>query len=275
MMITSLVFSFARAEENENERLDYGDQPIVDSDLDGLTNQAEIQIYGTDYKSVDTDSDGLMDGVEVVNGTSPLDVADPEFLPVLNVQETPWAWYIGRASGIIGFVFLWITIFLGLAIRNPLLKKIVEPIYSFDFHCFIAAVAVFWALVHGTSFLFDAMLGFGMKDILIPFFNQAEIVHSNPLALGIMAFWMMMVMTITSYLRNHMSHWLWRVLHFLNPLAFIFVVVHGYVIGTDMKNTYISSTFLFSSFLLALIYLLSLVFMVINKIRQRQFNESE
>jgi predicted ferric reductase len=274
MAIASLIFSFARAEENENKKLDYGDQPIVDSDLDGLTNQAEIQVYGTDYKNADTDSDGLMDGIEVVNGTSPLDVVDPEFLPASLVQETPWAWYIGRASGIIGFVFLWITIFLGLAIRNPLLKKIVEPIYSFDFHCFTAAIAVFWSLVHGTSFLLDHIMVFGIADIAIPYFYNSTLVNTNYMALGIMAFYIMVIMTGTSYLRRHMSHWLWRALHFLNPLAFIFVVIHGYNIGTDMKNIYIGGVFLFSSAILALIYFSSLVFMLVNRIKQKQFKGS-
>ena len=258
----------------QETKIDYSNEVIVDSDLDGLTDQGEIQIYGTDYKNADSDGDALMDGVEVVNGTSPLDGTDPEFLLASIAQETPWAWYIARAAGILSFIFLWLTIFLGLSIRNPWLKKIIAPIYSFDFHCFTAALAVFWSLVHGTGLLFDTMLGFGVKDVFIPFFSQTTLIDTRPLALGIVAFWMMVVMTITSYLRGHMSHWLWRVLHFMNPLAFIFIVIHGYGIGTDMKNVYIGSAFLISSAILALIYFSSLVFMIVNKIRQKQLKGS-
>jgi predicted ferric reductase len=178
----------------------------------------------------------------------------------MDINATPWPWYIARAAGLIGFVFLWLTIFLGLAIRNPLLKKIVQPIYSFDFHCFTAAMAVFLALVHGTALLFDSSIGFGIKDVTVPFYNNSEFLNTNYLALGIIAFYAMLIMTITSYLRAHISHWFWRVLHFLNPLAFIFVVFHGINNGTDMHNVYVRDIFMGSSFLLVIIYLSSLIF---------------
>jgi len=272
-----LSFSFARAAENEiNKKVNYKSEVIVDSDLDGLTDKGEQQIYNTNPANIDSDGDSFLDGAEVLNGTDPLNAKDypghraADIAQITEVmsQEVPWAWYISRASGIIGFIFLWLTIFLGLSIRNPLLKRFIEPIYSFDFHCFTAAVAVFWSLIHGTSFLFDSMMGFGIKDVAVPFHANSPYVHNNPLALGIMAFWMMVVMTITSYLRRHMNHWLWRALHFMNPLAFIFVVVHGYVIGTDMKNPYVAGAYMWSSAFLAFIYLSMLIFGIINKLRR-------
>lgn len=277
IIIATFGIFFSPVVMAQEKEVDYKGEVIVDSDLDGLTDKGEQQIFNTNPSKQDSDDDGYLDGVEVLSETKPMDADDYPTHRVENVidmqsvqAETPWAWYIARAAGILGFIFLWLTIFLGLAIRNPWLKKIIAPIYSFDFHSFMAALAVFWSLVHGIGLLFDPVIGFGVKDIFIPFFNRTEIVHSNPLALGIMAFWMLVVMTITSYLRSHMSHWLWRALHFLNPLAFIFVVIHGYNIGTDIKNIYIGGVFLFSSAILALIYFSNLASMIIDKIRQRQ-----
>lgn len=264
------------------QKVNYHGQVIVDSDLDGLTDQGELQIYHTDPGKPDSDGDGYLDGAEILAGTNSNDPKDyPGYFNIKDMTDpilqnlnaaTPWAWYVGRAAGMIGFIFLWITVFLGLSIRNPILKKIVAPIYSFDFHCFAAAASIFWSLVHGTAFLFDGTLGFDLKDIAVPFYSKTIAVDPNFLGLGILAFYAMVIMTITSYLRQHLNHWLWRVLHFLNPLAFIFVVAHGYVNGTDMKNFYVGSAFLFSSFLLVLIYLSSLVAILINKIRQRNNN---
>jgi len=256
-------------------KVEYKEGIVVDSDLDGLTDEGEKQIYGTDPRKADSDADGYLDGAEILSGTDPgeessypgkLDISE---INSLMEKETPWAWYVSRASGLIAFVFLWLTIFLGLAIRNPLLKRIIEPIYSFDFHAFTAVVAVFWALIHGTSLLFDKFIGFGAKDVAIPYFSQVTFVNTNYLALGIMAFYAMVIMTITSYLRSHMNFWVWRVLHFMNPVAFIFVVIHGYSIGTDMENDYVANTYLYSSTLLVLLYLSSLIFMIISKIRNK------
>ncbi|MDZ4385009.1 MAG: ferric reductase-like transmembrane domain-containing protein, partial [Candidatus Moranbacteria bacterium] len=249
LMVILIFFLFAKIALAQEGQVDYKGEVIVDSDLDGLTDKGEEQIYSTNPGNPDSDGDGYLDGAEILSGADPTSVGSyPGKIDIAQAvavvsDKTPWVWYIVRASGLLGFIFLWLTIFLGLAIRNPLLKKIIDPFYSLDLHCFTAAVAIFWVLVHATSLLFDPMIGFGIKDISIPYFSQSAAVDTNYMALGIMAFYMMAIMTVTSYLRRHISHRLWRVLHFLNPLAFIFVVSHGYHNGTDMENVYIAGAY--------------------------------
>jgi len=48
-----------------------------DLDGDGITNEDEENIYGTDPQNPDTDGDGINDGVEIANGSDPLDPCDP------------------------------------------------------------------------------------------------------------------------------------------------------------------------------------------------------
>lgn len=86
------------------------------------------------------------------------------------------------------------------------------------------------------------------------------------MALGIMAFYAMVILAVTSYLRNHLKHWLWRAIHFLNPLAFLFVVIHGFFIGTDVKSTVAASIYLFSAFILAAIYAVNLISAISKKV---------
>lgn len=267
LTVASIFFFAPKTFAQEQPAVNYNGAVIIDSDLDGLTDKGEQDVYGTDPKNPDTDADGIMDSTEVIKGTDPLDANDPAVAMEALDRETPWAWYVVRAAGLMGFFFLWMTIFLGLAIRNPLLKKIIAPVYSFDFHCFLAAATVFWALVHGTSLLFDHAFSFGIKDVIVPFFSKITVINTNYLALGIMAFYVLVIMTITSYLRRHIKHWLWRVLHFLNPLAFLFVVVHGYMNGTDIKNVYIGYAYLIASGFLVLIYLSSLGAVIWNKFK--------
>jgi len=48
-----------------------------DLDGDGITNDDEVNIYGTDPNNPDTDGDGINDGDEINNGSDPLDPCDP------------------------------------------------------------------------------------------------------------------------------------------------------------------------------------------------------
>ncbi|MEN1727169.1 MAG: ASPIC/UnbV domain-containing protein, partial [Pseudomonadota bacterium] len=47
-----------------------------DSDGDGLTDEAEVNVYGTDPANPDTDGGGVLDGQEVARNTDPLNAAD-------------------------------------------------------------------------------------------------------------------------------------------------------------------------------------------------------
>jgi len=47
--------------------------PAGDEDGDGLDNEAEVEMYGTNPFAADTDEDGLEDGDEVAEGTDPND----------------------------------------------------------------------------------------------------------------------------------------------------------------------------------------------------------
>lgn len=281
LLVGSLLFAavalpvFA-ADETVPAKVDYQGGPAVDVDLDGLTDKGEERVYGTDPQRADTDLDGFNDGIEAVGGTSPNESNEPldwnmiERIYGKGLQaETPWAWYLARMAGFLGFGFLWLTIFLGLSIRNPLLKKLVEPIYSFDFHCFLASSAVFWGLLHGLSLLLDHKFKFTFADIFVPLHFTGKLVDTTFLSLGIIALYIMIVLTFSSYLKQKISQRVWRWTHFLNPLALIFVAVHGVQIGTDLKIEWIRQAFLASVWLLVLLYLSSLLFMVIGKIKQR------
>lgn len=267
------------AEEREEKKVNYQEEIIVDSDFDGLTDQGEKQLYGTDPIMPDTDIDGFYDGTEIIRASDPLDPTDPVNLKEaqlirdsLERTEAPWAWYLTRSAGLLAYFFLWLTVFFGLAIRNDWLKKLVQPIYSFGFHCFLGASSLFWAFIHGTAILFDRYLGMKWKDILIPYhFNYLNFRADSVdlLAFGIVAFYLMVVLVATSYLRQFLSQRVWRILHFVNPLAFILVVLHGLYLGTDLKDYGPQKTFLLLALFLVLVYFSNLAFLIRNKLKAK------
>lgn len=260
-------FNFAKAQEEKI--VDYKGEIIVDNDLDGLTDQGEIQIYGTDPKNPDSDGDGFLDGAETIAKSDPLDNTSPraketiEKIYTSEQGETPWAWYLTRASALIGFVLLWFSFFLGLSIRVPFLNKIIKPIYSFNIHCWISLQATAFAFFHGFILLWDKYMAFKVANVFIPFYpiveGQMKGINPKILALGILSFYIMLVLVLTSYFRKYINAFLWRLLHFLNIGLFVIVFVHALYLGTDLKSGPLRTAFIIANLLILVLLIINLL----------------
>lgn len=178
----------------------------------------------------------------------------------MSANEIPWAWYLTRSAGIAGFLLLYSVMFLGLAIRTPFLKKIIQPCYSYSVHCWLSLQALFFVFIHGIALLFDNFFGFSLGDIFVPWVFKSESLNTNFLALGIIGFYLMIILTVSSYARRLIGQKAWRFIHFLNILLYVFVVVHAYFLGTDLKNPTIREIFIWVNAFLVFLMLNSLAF---------------
>jgi DMSO/TMAO reductase YedYZ heme-binding membrane subunit len=270
------AFGFAQIPTSNAQQastVNYDGQDPIDTDLDGLTNQGETQIYNTSPDKEDSDDDGYTDAVEVLNNSNPSDgESDP--LSVLNSlsnlkDETSWPWYISRASGLVAFLLLYVSIFLALTLRVPFLRKYFEPMYALNAHGWIALQATVIALVHGLVLIFDKFLGFSVFDVLIPFKSNYE---TSMVTLGILSFYLMAILVATSYGRKYMSQKFWRVVHFSNIILYVIVVIHAFYLGTDMKNDIVRNVFILANAFLVLIMLINMFLRIKEKIARRNAN---
>lgn len=250
--------------------VEYGDGVILDSDLDGLTDKGEEQLFHTNPQSPDTDGDGWLDGAEVVGGSDPNDSASPNVPQDLlqSVQSVsdpyPVAWYVSRASGGLAFLFLWVSMFLGLSIRNPWIRSWVEPMYKLEMHKFTALLAIFWTMLHAGSLLFDSYTGFTFRDISVPFISDSASVSSPVMASGIIGFYLIFIVTISAYLRTKMPYPIFRFIHFLNIAIFALVFFHGLFLGTDMRVPTVFWTFVTANGILLLLYVTTIPSIIAN-----------
>jgi methionine sulfoxide reductase heme-binding subunit len=185
---------------------------------------------------------------------------------MLNGNEIPWAWYISRSSALVGFLLLYISIFLGLSIRTPLLKKIISPVYSANVHCWISLQALFFAFVHGVALLFDKFINFSLAEIFIPFASSYE---PTLVALGILGFYLMLILVVTSYSKNFISEKLWRAVHFSNILLYIIVIIHAIKLGTDMKVPVVLNIFIWANAFLFFLILVNIISRLIDAYKRK------
>ena len=69
--------------------------------------------------------------------------------------EIPWDWYIVRASALIGFLLLYISVFVGTVSCLPGIRKYFLRLRSLNFHCWISLQALIFALIHGDRSAFS------------------------------------------------------------------------------------------------------------------------
>ncbi len=231
---------------------------LKDVDVDGLTDEAENTIYHTDPALPDTDGDGTSDGQEVLDGTDPLD-AGSSILESVSKQDPgllgnsdKFAWYFGRATGILAFILLTGVVVFGLVISSRAFNKMIPGALSYETHRFISFLALGTVILHFSSFFFDAFMKMKIFEALIPFVLSRTFPTTlgfdmrTSVALGIIAFYGMLILIFTSEFRAKMSPKVWRAIHYISAGTYFLFILHGFMTGTDsntwwMRSLYISS----------------------------------
>lgn len=261
------------AQENDLVlEVNYGDAPIIDSDLDGLTDQGEEQIYHTNPMLPDTDSDGFFDGVEVIMGTDPLTSTYDENIENAMPDDRPFAWYISRITGLIAYALLWVVLVFGFSFRTPFLKKFVAPAYKLDLHIYLSILTFCFVIAHAFVLLFDHLADMSLSDILIPFHVSTPFIDPAGLAGGIIAFYILIILIFTSIFRRYLPHSLWRGLHFFHGLVYLLVVLHAFEMGTDLASGWPRTIFLISVAIMVILYPIGLFYTIrdILKLRRKK-----
>jgi len=260
LLVLGIFFAFDQITAQDNI-LDYREEIILDSDLDGLTDLGEKQIFKTDPLNPDSDNDGFYDGAEILGESDPLNNLSPAAIKTVSENttvvenETSWAWYVARVTGLLSFLLLYIVMFLGLSIRTPWLNKLVKPIYSLNIHAWLSVQAIVLVFMHGGALLFDKYLQFSWSDILVPFFNKT---YMPELAFGIIAAYLMLILIISSYLRKFINYKVWRISHFLNIPLYGMAVYHGLYLGTDLASGWAREFYIYANVFLAIIIVVNI-----------------
>jgi predicted ferric reductase len=104
-----------------------------------------------------------------------------------------------------------------------------------DLHRFVGGAAVVFTGIHIASLMLDSYIEFGVREILVPFTSSYR---PAAVAWGIVAFYVLLAVEITSLLRKRLSKRVWRATHYLSFPLFIVGTAHGVTAGTD-KDTFL------------------------------------
>lgn len=233
-----------------------------DSDYDGLTDQAENNVYHTDPFKADTDGDGYLDSAEVLAGNNPLNSRDPADSLIIPGTPTPpvvtktissLPWYVARAAGTVSYVLMFLVVIIGTGLTTSYTYKLTNPTKAWIIHKYLSLALGITLIVHIASLLFDKFINLRIAEVLIPFYS---IYNTTFLSLGIFAFYLLVIIIFSSLFFRLKSPRIWRLIHYSVYLLFILSFLHGVLMGTDTKTLVMKLTYWITgiSFLLLLIY---------------------
>ncbi len=174
----------------------------------------------------------------VLAGTLTVVVGLPVMLPGLIDSlfgPAPKAfWYLARVSGIISYILIWFSVVMGLLVTNKFARVWPGGPLAVELHQFTSLLGLAFALFHGIVLLGDQYINFTPLQLLIPFGS----VNYRPfwVGLGQLAFFLMIPVTFSFYLRKRIGYNLWRSLHYGSFIIYAFTTVHGMLSGTDTTN---------------------------------------
>ena len=133
-------------------------------------------------------------------------------------------------------VLLAINILLGLFLSaryNTVRQWPHRRIPIFDIHNWTAYIALGLIFLHPALLLLSTSAKFRVVDILWPVHSPKQTLYN---CFGAAAFYCVLFVVVTSYLRFRLGSRLWKKLHYVAYAAAAFLFVHGVLIDPNLKN---------------------------------------
>lgn len=141
-------------------------------------------------------------------------------------------WYVARSSGLVAWGLVVASMAWGILLATRVLGRRPRPSWLLSLHRFLGGLAVVFVGVHVVALVADSYVHFGVADVLVPL---ASSWHPAAVAFGIVSFYVLLAVEITSLLRQRLSNRAWRSVHLLSYALFAMSTVHLLTAGTDAR----------------------------------------
>ncbi len=139
-------------------------------------------------------------------------------------------WYLTRTTAVAAYVTLTLSVMLGLL--RSIARASVEPVSWMvdELHAFIATLAGLCVAGHLLTIRLDDYVTYTWHSLLVPGNGPYRPTGVN---LGIFAFYLLVLLLLSSWLRRYIPYRMWRLVHYLSFVAFVLVTLHGWLAGSD------------------------------------------
>jgi predicted ferric reductase len=143
------------------------------------------------------------------------------------------SWYASRASGLVAWAIVTLSILWGLALSTRLIRRRGIPAWLLDLHKFLGTLSIVFVGVHLLALWADNFVYFGGRELFVPF---ASPWRPGAVAWGIAATYLLVAIQVTSWMMKRLPRKVWHSVHLLSIPMFVFSTLHGFTSGADNKN---------------------------------------
>ena len=142
-------------------------------------------------------------------------------------------WYVARATGLVAWALAVGSLLLGLALATRAMGPKPRGPWLLSLHRWLGGLAVLFTAAHIGSLIADSFVTFDVVDVLVPF-----AAHWKPgaVAWGVVAFWLMVAIEVTSLLMARIPKRVWHAVHLSSYALAVLATIHGVAAGTDTGN---------------------------------------
>lgn len=159
-------------------------------------------------------------------------MTDPALIDPALIDPHLW-WYVTRASAIIAWALMTGSVLWGILLSTRVLRRIDSPAWLQDLHRYLGGAALVMVGLHLVSLMLDQWLTFSLTEVLVPFATDFK---PLPVALGILAFYLLIAVQGSSLLMRRLPRRFWKFLHPASYLTVLLVSFHAGFTGTDVGS---------------------------------------
>ncbi len=147
-------------------------------------------------------------------------------------------WVLARVAGLSSYAALAIALVTGIALRTAVFDWLGSNRLVRSLHEFAIVLWVPLAIIHTGSLLLDTTARIGLLDVLVPFHAAYG---TLAIGLGALSFDLLVLVSVTAYLKRRMGKQAWLWIHRLAYAAFALTFVHAILSGTDFSDPAVSA----------------------------------
>jgi methionine sulfoxide reductase heme-binding subunit len=142
-------------------------------------------------------------------------------------DPTEYGWWLAsRAAGVVAFALISLSVLLGLATAN----RLVKGLNVVRLHEHLALAGLVAIAVHAITLLGDRWLNPGAAGLLVPFAMDYRPLYTG---IGVIAGYLALLLGLSFYVRRRIHPRRWRALHRFTVVVYLLGAIHVAGAGTD------------------------------------------